>query len=109
MAAVETAWKKSDGPVRYFGGEVTAQIGDRIELRGRFRKRRGILNYVPGISVPHPEMEHHALHWVGIALDNGTFTGVLVDPETGWTRKLLVFVGRGSMDGVASVPEAPFD
>jgi hypothetical protein len=54
-------------------------------------------------------MEHNALHWVGIALDNGTFTGVLVDPETGCTLKQLVFVGRGSMDGVAPVPEAPFD
>jgi hypothetical protein len=95
--------------VRYFGGEVTAQLGDRIELRGLLRKRRGVLNYVPGLSVPHPEMEHHALHWVGIALDNGTFTGVLVDPETGWTLKQLVFVGRGLMDGGASVPAAPFD
>jgi hypothetical protein len=106
---METAWKKSDGPVRYCGGEVTAQLGDRIELHGLLRKRRGVLNYVPGISVPHPEMEHDALYWVGIALDNGIFTGVLVDPETGCTLKRLVFAGRGSMDGVAPVPEAPFD
>lgn len=109
MATIETAWKKSDGPVRYHGGEVTTQLGDRIELRGLFRRRRGVVNYVPGISRAHAEMEHSALYWVGVAFDNGTFTGVLVDPDTGCTLKRLVFVERGSTDSVAPLPDAPFE
>lgn len=109
MATVDTAWKKTDGPVRYFGGTVTAQLGDRVALRGVFRKRRGALNYVPGISPPHEEMEHNALYWVGVALENGTFTGVLVNPDTGEILRQVVFLERGSADQVDSIPPAPFE
>jgi len=109
MATVDTAWRKSDGPVRYHEGNVTTQLGDRIELRGLFRRRKGIVNYVPGISPVHDEMEHNALHWVGIVFDNGIFTGVLVDPDTGCTLKRLVFVERGSVDSIEPLPDAPFE
>ena len=109
MATVETAWRKSDGPVRYHGGEVTTELGDRIEYRGLLRRRKGVVNYVPGLSPVHGEMEHNALHWVGIAFDNGTFTGVLVDPDSGCTLKRLVFVQRGSLDFVEPLPDAPFE
>lgn len=109
MATVETAWRKSDGPVHYHGGKVATHVGDRVELRGFVRKRRGVVNYVPGISPKHAEMEHDALHWVGVTFDNGTFTGVLVDPDTGCTRKGLVFLGRGSLDSTRSLPDAPFE
>ena len=76
MATFETAWKKSDGPVRYHGSERTVELGDRVTVRCLFRRRPGAVNYVPGISPVHDEMEHGALHWVGIAFDRGTFTGV---------------------------------
>ena len=109
MATVETAWKKSDGPVHYHGGTVPTLLGDRIELRGWIRRRRGVINYVPGLSPPHAEMEHNALHWVGIALENGTFTGILVDPDTGQVLKKVVFLGRGSIDSLAPLPHAPFE
>ena len=108
MATVETAWKKTDGPVRYHGGETTTQLGDRVLLRGWIRRRRGAINYVPGISEAHEEMEHDALYWVGIAVDGGTFTGVLVDPDTGCTLEQLVFLERGSIESVEPIPEAPF-
>ena len=109
MATAETAWKKTDAPVRYHGGSVTVQLGDRVEVRGLFRTRLGAINYVPGISPPHDEMEHNSLYWVGIAVDNGTFTGVVVDPDTGCTRKELVFLDRGPMSTVAPIPPAPFE
>jgi hypothetical protein len=109
MATAETAWKKSDGPVRYHGGGVAVELGDRVQVRGWFRTRLGSVNYVPGISPEHEEMEHNLLYWTGVAMDDGTFTGVLVDPDTGRTRKLLVFVERGSMESVTSVPRAPFE
>lgn len=34
MATVETAWRKSDGPVRYHGGTVTTELGDRVTVLG---------------------------------------------------------------------------
>lgn len=109
MATHLTAWKKTDGPVRYHGGEREVRLGDRVELRGLLRRRRGSVNYVPGVSEPNPEMEHNALYWVGIALDNGTFTGVIVDPDTGCTREKIVFIERGAVDKVAPVPDAPWE
>ena len=109
MATVETAWKKGDGPVRYHGGERTVEPGDRVSVRCLFWRRPGAINYVPGISPVHEEMEHGALHWVGIALDRGTFTGVLVDPDSGCTLKQLEFVARGDAADAAPIPPAPFE
>lgn len=109
MATLETAWKKTDGPVRYFESDIEVELGDRVELRGWFRKRSATVNYVPGISEYHLEMEHNALFWVGLAFDNGTFTGAIVDPDTGCTRKHLVFLGRGSMNGIEPLPQAPWE
>ena len=109
MATLQTAWKKSDGSVRYFNSDREVQLGDRVELRGLLRKRHGSVNYVPGISDPHPELEHNALFWVGLAMDNGTITGALVDPDTGCTRKNLTFLERGPTDSVEPVPEAPWE
>ena len=40
MATIHTAWKKTDGPVRYHGGQTEVQLGDEVEIRGLFRKRR---------------------------------------------------------------------
>jgi hypothetical protein len=109
LATLETAWKKSDGPVRYFESNIEIELGDRVELRGWFRRRSATVNYVPGISECHPEMEHNALYWVGLAFDNGTFSGAIVDPDTGCTRKRLVFLGRGSINSVEPIPEAPWE
>ena len=109
MATAETAWKKSDGPVRYFGGAPAIELGDRVRLRVFLRKRTGSVNYVPGLSPAHEEMEHDFLYWIGIALDDGTFTGAIVDPDTGCTRKGVVFLERGSMGDVMPIPPAPFD
>ena len=109
MATVETAWRKTDGPARYDGSQVEVLLGDRVELRGWIRRRQGAVNYVPGISEPHAEMEHNALYWIGIALDGGTFTGMLIDPDTGCVLKKVVFLERGSIDQVPPPPDAPFE
>ena len=109
MATVETAWKKTDGPVRYHDGQTEVRPGDRIEIRGWFRTRPGVVNYVPGISPVHGEMEHNALYWVGVAFDRGGFTGILVDPDTGCTLKTIVFKARGAAEGATPLPPEPFD
>ena len=109
MATIHTAWKKTDGPVRYHGGQPEMRLGDRVEVRGLFRKRRGIVNYVPGISPPHGEMEHNALYWVGISFERGDFTGVIVDPDTGCTKKKMVFLERGAAEAATPLPPEPFE
>ena len=109
MATIETAWKKSDGTVLYHGGQRTVELGDRIQLRGLIRRRLGRVNYVPGISETHAEMEHNALYWVGIAFDSGTFTGIPVDPDTGWVLRKVVFIERGPAEAANALPEAPFE
>jgi hypothetical protein len=109
MATIHTAWKKTDGPVRYHGGQPEVRLGDRVEIRGFFRKRRGVINYVPGISPPHGEMEHNALYWVGISFARGDFTGMLVDPDTGCTQKKIIFLERGAAEDAAPLPPEPFE
>ncbi len=109
MATAETAWKKTDGPVRYHEGETRVDLGDRVEVRGLIRRRHGIVNYVPGISEPHPEMEFNALYWVGISFDNGRQTGILVDPDAGRISKKVAFLGRGPTDPERQLPDAPWE
>lgn len=104
MATVETAWKKTDGPACYYGASTRIALGDRVALRRLFRKRSGVVNYVPGLSPTHSEMEHGGLHWVGVAFDDGTFTGVLVDPDTGCTLKRLIFIERGEEQAFPALP-----
>ena len=109
MATFETAWRKGDGPVRYYSSEVTVELGDIVDLRVWYIWRRGKINYVPGISEPHSEMEHNALFWIGIAREDGKFTADIVDPDAGCTRKIVRFVSRGSVLGLPSVPDAPWE
>jgi hypothetical protein len=109
MATIETAWKKTDGPVRYYGGGVAVQLGDHVEVRGLFRKRRGIINYVPGVSQTHGEMEHNGLYWVGISFPDTSFTGIIVDPDTGCIKKKVLFVERGAADAATPLPLEPFE
>jgi hypothetical protein len=109
MTTVKTAWTPADGPVRYDGGNVEVHLGDRVELRGWFRRRQGTVNYVAGISEPHEEMEYGGLYWVGLALDSGIFTGALVDPDTGCTRKNLLLLDRGESSHLLPLPDAPWD
>jgi len=108
LATIETAWRKGGKPIRYYSSQINVELGDVVELRVWFRWRRGIINYVPGISEPHSEMEHNALFWVGIARDDGRFTADIVDPDTGCTRNIIRFVSRGDANDLPLVPEAPW-
>jgi len=85
------------------------RLGDQVEIRGLFRKRRGVINYVPGISPPHGEMEHNALFWVGISVPDGGVIGILVDPDTGCTLKKIVFLERGAAEAATPLPPGPFE
>lgn len=95
--------------MRYHGGEPEVRLGDRVEVRFWFRKRRGVINYVPGISPVHGEMEHNLLHWIGVSMEHGDFSGILVDPDTGCVLKQVLFLERGAVDVTKHLPPEPFD
>jgi hypothetical protein len=95
--------------MRYYGGSVDVQLGDRVEVRGLFRKRQGIVNYVPGISTTHGEMEHNGLYWVGISFSDESFTGIIVNSDTGCIKKKILFWERGPADAATPLPPEPFE
>ena len=88
--------------VRYAATDQAVLPGDRVTYQSTlffWKKRGGVVTYVPGISQKHPEMEHDGLSWVGITGDDGTFRGTLVDPESGVLKRSVVFVSRGEGEG----------
>jgi len=88
--------------IRYFDQEVEIKEGDLVSYRSSlffWKWKKGVVTYVPGISKPHPEMEHHGLTWVGVAGKDGTFRGIYVEPEGSYTLKTLRFIARGSIAG----------
>lgn len=73
--------------ITYSDRVTPVQLGDRVETRVWWRKRRGRVVYVPGISPVNREMERDGLVWVGIRLDDGGFVSTVVDPEGHFIRK----------------------
>lgn len=70
------------------------QLGDHVEVRIFWRKRRGRVVYVPGLSPVNREMERDGLTWVGIRLDEGGFVSSVVDPEGLYLRKYARLLER---------------
>jgi hypothetical protein len=70
---------------------ASIQPGDEVEFRGgllvMFRKYRGRVVYVPGISPLNPDMETGELSWVAIEVPGKMLLRRLVDPETGRVRQ----------------------
>ena len=73
--------------VTYLDRTTPVQLGDHVETRVWWRKRRGRVVYVPGISAVNRNMERNGLVWVGIRLEEGGFVSTVVDPEGFFLRK----------------------
>lgn len=67
--------------VTYHDRVTPVQLGDHVETRVWFRRYRGRVAYVPGISPPNPFMERDGMCWVGVRLEEGGFVSSTVDPE----------------------------
>lgn len=83
--------------IRYFNSETTVQEGDVVEYKLLllfWKKKRGRVSYVPGVSKFNPEMEHNGLVWVGVSGEDGSFRGIYVDPESGYVKNELKFLER---------------
>lgn len=80
-------------------------LGDRVELRvwvRLFRRVRGTVVYVPGISKRRPQLERDGLSWVGIRLDDsGTVIGSWVEPKTKLLEKKVRLLERGEPQELA--------
>jgi hypothetical protein len=97
-------------PVRYAGRETSVQLGDRVLYRPslvRWRWKESRISYVPGVSKPHPEMEHGGLQWVGVSGVDWTFRGVLVEPDSGRIRRSVHVRSRTDGSGSLKPDEIP--
>ena len=82
--------------IRYADNQIV-MLGDHVSYRSLLFWRgwkSGRISYVPGVSKPHPEMEHNGLTWVGVSGADGRFRGVVVDPQTGVIKDSVEFVQR---------------
>ena len=89
--------KKDMAAIRYFKSEIELMEGDVVEYRSmlfRWHWKLGRISYVPGVTKFHPEMEHNGLQWVGVSGLDGTFRGVLVEPEMRYIQKSVRFIRR---------------
>lgn len=82
----------------YTDAVTPIQLGDEVELRGGlllgFKKLKGRVIYVPGLSPPHPDMERDGLAWVAIDIRNRALIRRLVDPESGVLAKRVTLLRR---------------
>jgi hypothetical protein len=80
--------------VTYIDRVTPVQLGDHVLTRIWFRKRKGRVVYVPGVSALNTNMEYNGLCWVGIRLDDGGFVSTVVDPKDAYLRHKEVLVER---------------
>lgn len=81
----------------YDGTNIDVRLGDRVQWRGWFwRKKRGYVSYLPGISPPHSELEYDDVRQWAMTDENGTVWPILYDPEHFPPPKDIVFLGRGT-------------
>jgi hypothetical protein len=80
--------------VTYIDRVTPVQLGDHVETRVWFWKKKGRVVYVPGVSPPNTNMEYNGLCWVGIRLEEGGFVSTVVDPEGAYLRRKEVLLKR---------------
>lgn len=80
--------------VKYYQTNTPVQLGDVVQIRIFFVRRQGVVTYVPGISKKRSALEYNGLTWVTIQEDRGSHLATVVDPDTGFLKKVR-FVRRG--------------
>jgi hypothetical protein len=81
-------------PVRYFGGLIDVQLGDRVDIGLWFRRRSGRIVYVPGVSPFNSEFEYNGMKWVGIRLATGSLVATVVRSDSEMLKKKVQFLAR---------------
>jgi hypothetical protein len=88
--------------LRYFGTNDEVCLGDRVEVRGWFRKFRGHVSYIPGISPKHRELEYEDVKKWAITSDGGTVYAMGFDPDHFQPPKAIRLLGR--TEGLGLLP-----
>ena len=78
----------------YFDKKTLVEVGDHIETRIFFKKHKGRVVYVPGVSPPNERFQQEGFERIGIDLENGPFLAEMVDPYEGWVGKGIKFIKR---------------
>lgn len=79
----------------YNDQKTEVALGDRVELRVWFRRRRGVVIYVPGVSPLNPNIDYDGIRSVGIQIDEGPFVATPVDPDQSVLFPRISFLARG--------------
>jgi hypothetical protein len=82
--------------IYYSDNKTRVMLGDVVEKRILFKKKKGRVVYIPGISPKNKEMEYGGLVDVGIKMDDGIFVATVVDPKGFYLQKKIRFVERNS-------------
>jgi hypothetical protein len=84
--------------VTYFNTQIEVRVGDYVEVKvwSEFWRgwQPGRVWYVPGLSPPNCELEHHGLTWAAIHYGRRKQVGMLVDPAIRQLQKTVRFVRR---------------
>lgn len=83
----------------YFGTKDEVRLGDRVRIRRLLRRDlMGTVCYIPGISLPHPDLEYDDVRQWAIRLDDGTVLAIGYSPEhrRGQPKRDLILVNRSS-------------
>ena len=89
-------------PITYFGSNIEVCEGDHVTYKSMMFWRgwkKGRVSYVPGISKPHQQLEDNDLSWVGVSGDDGTFRGIVVNPDDNELKKNIRFSKRTTGPG----------
>jgi hypothetical protein len=84
--------------IYYCDGVTPVELGDLVELNGGvfflFKKLRGAVIYVPGVSPLNLNMEFNGLQWVAVDVPGKAIIKQLVDPDTGRLVKKIKLLHR---------------
>jgi hypothetical protein len=81
-------------PVFYHDRSTEVRVGDKVSMRGWFRRINGSVDYVPGISAKERGLEHNGLSWVRILTERNTTVITVVDPKSHRLKRKIKFVKR---------------
>lgn len=91
--------------ITYRDRVTPVELGDHVQMRIFFRKHLGRVVYLPGVSPFNPAMEYGGLRWVGVRLEEGGFASLVVDPDGGYLRNRVGFLGRATTGFTELPPE----
>lgn len=80
--------------IYYYDRKTNVKLGDIVIAKCFFTKKKGKINYLPGVSNKNPEYEYSGIMEAAIKFDNGTTTATIVEPKNFFLQKHIIFISR---------------